>query len=76
MLSFCLFTDQYLYLILKENFYNLFMNVLKCHSGRLTMEENLSDFIKNIFICDLNINEGLTGLKRHGEQMMTTFVFL
>ncbi len=55
MLSFCLFTDQYLYLILKEIFYNLFMNVLKCHSG---------------------INESLTGLKRHGEQMMTTFVFL
>ncbi len=25
----------------------------------------LSDFIKNIFICVPKINEGLTGLKRH-----------
>jgi len=26
---------------------------------------NLSDFIKNILICVLMMNEGLTGLERH-----------
>ncbi len=32
----------------------------------------LSDFIKNIFICVLKMNEGLKGLERHeGEQLMT-----
>ncbi len=41
MSSFCLFTDQNVYLILKEKLYNLLMNVLKCHS-RLTMEEKIS----------------------------------
>ncbi len=37
----------------------------------------LSEFIKNILICVLKINEGLTGLERHeGEELMTEFKFL
>ncbi len=37
----------------------------------------LSDFIKNILICVLKMNEGLTGLDRHeGEKLMTEFSFL
>jgi len=37
-------------------------------------DRNLSDFIKNIFICILKMNESLTGLERHeGEYLMTEF---
>ncbi len=37
----------------------------------------LSDFIKNILICVLKMNKGLTGLERHeGESLMTEFYFL
>jgi len=28
-------------------------------------DKNLSDFIKNILICVLKMNEGLTGVERH-----------
>ncbi len=37
----------------------------------------LSDFIKNILICVLKMNEGLTGLELHeGELLMKYFLFL
>ncbi len=37
----------------------------------------LSECIKNILICVLKMNEGLTGLERHeGELLMTEFSFL
>ncbi len=37
----------------------------------------LSDFIKNILICVLKINESITGLERHkGESLKTEFSFL
>ncbi len=37
----------------------------------------LSKLIKNILICLLKMNEGLTGLERHeGELLMTEFSFL
>ncbi len=37
----------------------------------------LSDFVNNIFICVLKMNEGLIGLERHeGEKLMTGFSFL
>jgi len=43
--------------------------------GRL--KKNLSDFIKNILICVLKMNEGLTGVERHeGEYLMTELSFL
>jgi len=36
-----------------------------------------SDFIKNILICVLKMNEGLTGVERHeGEYVMTEISFL
>jgi len=30
--------------------------------------KKLSDFIKNILICVLKMNEGLTGLERHEDE--------
>ncbi len=37
----------------------------------------LLECIKNILICVLKLNEGLTGFERHeGEQLMTLFSFL
>jgi len=37
----------------------------------------LSDFIKNILICVLKMNEGFTGVERHeGEELMTEISFL
>ncbi len=39
--------------------------------------KELSDFIKNIFICVPKMNEGLAGLeRREGECLMTEFSFL
>jgi len=39
--------------------------------------ESLSDFIRNILISVLKMNEGLTGLERHErESLLTEFSFL
>ncbi len=52
---------------------NYFIDVLNTFLGPETFQlccclcrvKELSDFIKNILICVLKMNEGLTGLERH-----------
>ncbi len=52
-----------------DEFYDLFMSVLKRQSGSCIecqwRDRNLTDFNKNIFICVLKMNKSLTGLEQH-----------
>jgi len=52
-----------------DYFYGVFTAFLGLESGSCVdcqwSDRKLSDFIKNIFICVLKINESLTGLGRH-----------
>jgi len=64
---------------------SVFTNVFNNFLGRqvsITIEAyggviELSDLIKNIFICVVKMNESLTGLEQHeGESLLTEFSFL
>ncbi len=48
-----------------DYFNDVHTTFLGLERGRFVRVRKLSDFIKNILICILKMNEGLTGLEQH-----------
>ncbi len=57
-----------------NNVLTSFLNLEHSSCVSVCRVKKLSDFIKNIFICVLKMNEGLKGLEWH-ECLMTEFLF-
>ncbi len=56
---------------------DMFLSIDRGNYLRLRRVRERSDLIKNILICVLKMNGGLTGLARHeGEKLMTELSFV